>query len=122
MKKIFLTLALLLTVSFAFAGSKISHSTINKNHLESFVLKIKYIQLLNYKSLSSNNYSLNDEKQIAFIKINSIHPEPVCTVTCTAVMADGTVYTSTAGNWFSTCSGAETRCKAKLFDQIMGIQ
>lgn len=122
MKNIFLTLALLLTVSFAFAGSKISHSNDNKSHLESIVLKVKYNPLLNFKLLSLNNNRLNDEKHAVFVMINSIHPEPFCTVSCTAVMADGTVYTATAGNWFSTCSGAETRCKAKLFDQIMGIQ
>lgn len=55
-------------------------------------------------------------------KSQTVKEETVVTVTCTAIMADGTVYTATAGNWFSTTEGATARCKAKLFDQIMGIQ
>lgn len=37
----------------------------------------------------------------------------ICTVTCSKTI-HGVTYTTTAGNWFSSCDGASERCKKKL--------
>lgn len=79
------------------------------------------VSLANTPTLE-NEIDLKKENQATTVVNENKEDETVCTVTCTAVMADGTVYTATAGNWFTSCSSAETKCKAKLFDQIMGIQ
>lgn len=42
----------------------------------------------------------------------------VCTVTCSFTY-NGITYTTSAGNWFSTCQGATRRCLGKL-DSILG--
>ncbi len=88
MKNLFLTFALLLIASFTFATNSIEKDLLNEKES---VLKIEKVEL---------------------------KEKPVCTVTVTVYMADGSSYSATAGNWFSTCAGAERRAKAKIFDQM----
>ncbi len=44
---------------------------------------------------------------------NSEVENDVCTISCQMVVGD-VIYTATAGNWFSSCSGAASRCEDKL--------
>ncbi len=87
MKKLFLSVVLLLAVSFTFASNGIVKPI--------YVEKIQTIKIIN-------------------------HPvKPKCTVSC-SVTVMGVTFTTTAGNWFSSCERAGMRCYAKL--QRMGIE
>jgi hypothetical protein len=65
-----------------------------------------------------NVVELQSENQVEVVKTikQSTEESAVVTVTCTAVAADGTVYTATSGNWFTSEARATRDCKAKLFD------
>lgn len=69
-----------------------------------------------------NKVEVIKENQTVNPSIEKKEVETLCTWTCTAIMADGTVYTATAGGFLTSCSNAEKQCKAKLFDKIMGIE
>ena len=44
--------------------------------------------------------------------------ESICSTTCSRTVA-GITFTTSAGNWFSSCERAERRCQEKL-DQFLG--
>lgn len=55
------------------------------------------------------------DKQIVSDNKKSVEntEETICTISCQMVVGD-VIYNASAGNWFSTCSGAASRCEAKL--------
>jgi hypothetical protein len=67
-----------------------------------------------------NEIDLKKENKMVSKSSDEKKDETVCTVTCSRVIG-GVTYTAEAGNWFSTCSGAASRCEKKL-DQLSTLQ
>lgn len=60
-----------------------------------------------------NGIDLKNDNQATTIANENKKDDTVCTETCSRVIG-GVTYTTSAGNWFSTCEGALSRCEAKL--------
>ena len=101
MKKIFLTLALIFTFSFAKASNG-SEKIINSK------ISIFTNIILNTESSLFDTFKLEEQFPLS----------PKCTATCTVHLSNGATYTASAGNWFTSCKKASTKCKAKLSDMI----
>jgi hypothetical protein len=60
-----------------------------------------------------NQIILKKENQTIKIKNENKKEETECNATCSQTVG-GITYTTTAGNWFSSCERAERRCEEKL--------
>ena len=64
-----------------------------------------------------NDIEIKNENQIEVntLKVNEVvkNDETVCTITCSDTY-NGITYTATAGNWFTSCRQAASRCLEKL--------
>ncbi|MCF6169278.1 hypothetical protein [Lutibacter sp.] len=89
MKNLFLTLLLLLTVSFVFASNGLEKSALIENSLNTKIDRLTNV--------------IKTEKR----------EKPLCSISCTTTVA-GVTYTASAGNFLSSCRGAASRCLRKL--------
>lgn len=53
------------------------------------------------------------ENEIQNFETKKVEDNILCTRQCSRVIG-GVTYTAEAGNWFSTCEGADERCEKKL--------
>lgn len=60
-----------------------------------------------------NEINLKKENQTITVTNENKKEETVCSATCSQTVG-GVTYTTTAGNWFSSCERAERRCEEKL--------
>ncbi len=88
MKNLFLTLVLLLTVSFVFASNGLEKSALIENSLNTKIDRLTNV-------------------------IKTEREKPLCSVSC-SLSAGGVTFTATAGNFLSSCEGASRRCMRKL--------
>lgn len=59
-----------------------------------------------------STFAFNDASN-TLPKEKSTKDKVFCTILC-KVTVDGVTYTASAGNWFSSCSRAASRCNRKL--------
>jgi hypothetical protein len=82
-------------------------------------MKKLFFTLTILMSFAFTNVS-NDRSKVVLSETD-INNKNFCTISCSRTV-DGVTYTSSAGNWFSTCRGAWVRCREKLSKATLEMQ
>lgn len=71
------------------------------------------------KTLPTKGKSIVKIENVKLVK-KTEKETPFCTVTC-SMTYHGVTYTTSGGNWFSSCRRAISRCDTKLNKIVMGV-